>query len=162
MDDLFVSLVKRVNSLERRLDDRILLMFNCDVNDSNILYMDICFEKRIPHLLKNSPALTSNITDDDIQSIMHVIRNSLATLSNTQRVRADVSVYRIEAYNLFDMNVKIHAGLLTTLNKHQKIRLYEKVERAFKLKLGDIFNIVNYSANKYDAHILHSRKHMMF
>lgn len=162
MLELLSHLVKRVDSLERRLDDRVQTTFNCNTETNNVLFLELGLEKRLPAFLRHSPALTPQITDNDIDQMMDVIKTQIIQQLFVEKGFVEFVVYRVEGYNYFDVCVRLHAYMNKNMDKHDKIKVYENVERGFKLQFGNVFTITPYAQNKYDAYKLHVRKQFTF
>jgi hypothetical protein len=158
LQDITRHLLQRVDSIERRLDDRIQTTFICNTNNDNTLFLEVGFEKRLSTYMRQSPAFTHHITDTDIDDLIDTVRRELVHTNVMERGFVECLIYRIESHNLFDVCLRIHGTMSQALNKHEKIKLYEGIEKAYKVRLGHVFGIVPMTQNKYEGYKLHLRK----
>lgn len=176
-DITLTSLLKRISVLEQRLNNQVKGRLKCDVGDGHGVFFELNFKKRIPEYLKKSCALTNQVTDTDIHTIIKLIKNTLFKVLDQFDVQ--ISVFHLEVCNMFDIRVRVHGSIHNSipnsihnaihstraihsihsiLESPSKSQLYEEIEQGIKTHFGDIFLQVPFAENMYDPHQLHFEK----
>lgn len=151
-------LLERIKILEQRLNNQVKGRLKCDVQESSFIFFELNLKKRIPDYLKKSCALTNQVTDQDIRTMIQLIKSTLFNVLDQFDVQ--VTVFHLEVCNVFDMRVRVSGVSTRIISGHTKSDLYEEIERKIKTTFGEIIFQVPFAENMYDPYQLHLEKRL--
>lgn len=158
IQELLETLVKRVTSIERRLDNHVRFDYNCDLNDNDLLFMEVNLKKRLPEYVASSAADTNFITDVDVSNIYDLFQNTVGQIAKKGESWLEITVYTLEKKDWYDAMLRLNAKLKRSVERHDKVKLYENIERTIKMKFGDLYEITPVYNNKYTGYRLYHRR----
>jgi hypothetical protein len=154
--ELLETLVKRVSSIERRLDNHVKFEYKCNLQEDTKLFMEISLKKRLPEYLVRSAAESNFITDADVDTIHSLFREALPVPGS--RGALEVTIHTLEQKDWYDACVRLIVEMPRPASKHEKVTMYENIERTLKMRLGDLFELSPVYSNRYVGYRIFDRR----